>query len=701
MKIITVTLDASFASINCKPSPSRQIEKKILSNVECTLVSANSEELVLKMNDDDVVKLETLINEAVGEINTDTEPEGAYQIRVENYEPVSEEDFIEEEATLTEEQEKVADGFAPLEGELPFADIDTDSGESTEEKSKEYIPPYDLESLLNEVPMKHSEELKKYLRETNMVIPMLKKMDNERCIWSQNLLVSIDTGFGLTTFLKTLVKIHINNDLLEDREELDTCFAEIKLTRKESDKDIDEIWGGFVDGVYKYERMAKRKKLTVVCIDISDYLPILNSSKISNYLKELADSAENFICVFRIPFMEQSAVDEVAATLEDVMNIRTLCVPPIPMDDMVAYMKNRLKRMGIDSDDKCNEGLESCLLLEKNDDSFFGYKTLNKVIDRVVYEKALKNAQNGEMSSKLDPSDIIIGDVSVLNDFDPTEKLRELVGMEAISQQISEIIAQMKVAKEMAASGADVDKPSIHMMFTGNPGTGKTTVARIVAKIMKEQGILRKGHMHEYRGRDLCGRYIGETAPKTSAICRDAYGSVLFIDEAYSLFRGDDDSRDYGREALDTLVAEMENHRDDMCVIFAGYTDEMNTMLNGNAGLRSRIPYIIEFPNYTREELAEIFFKMAENKFEYDGEFENAVREFFINLPDETFESKDFSNARFVRNLYEKVWGKAAYRKTIGGEEKLILLKSDLENVARGDEFKVLKDKKTKKIGFV
>ena len=156
-----------------------------------------------------------------------------------------------------------------------------------------------------------------------------------------------------------------------------------------------------------------------------------------------------------------------------------------------------------------------------------------------------------------------------------------------------------------------MERPCIHMRFVGNPGTGKTTVARIIGKILKEKGVLRIGNFYEYAGRDFCGRYVGETAPKTASICRDAYGSVLFIDEAYSLYRGDDNSRDYGREALDTLIAEMENHRNDFVVIMAGYTDDMDKLMAGNMGLASRMPYTIEFPNFTREQLYEIFESMS------------------------------------------------------------------------------------------
>jgi len=178
---------------------------------------------------------------------------------------------------------------------------------------------------------------------------------------------------------------------------------------------------------------------------------------------------------------------------------------------------------------------------------------------------------------------------------------------------------------------------------------------------------------------------------------------VLFIDEAYSLFRDDFSSaRDYGREALDTLVAEMENHRDDFCVIMAGYKDEMDAMLLGNAGLKSRIPYEIEFPNFTRDDLEKIFFTMLDGVFDYEDGLKNAVHEFFAGIPEETFSSKEFSNARLVRNLYERTWGKAAYRQSLDGSDDLRILKSDLAGAMSDSEFKKLmkKNDERRPIGF-
>ena len=174
---------------------------------------------------------------------------------------------------------------------------------------------------------------------------------------------------------------------------------------------------------------------------------------------------------------------------------------------------------------------------------------------------------------------------------------------------------------------------------------------------------------------------------------------MLFIDEAYALYDGSRSSNDYGREALTTLISEMENHRDDMLVIMAGYTDDMETLMQGNAGLRSRMPFMIEFPNYTRTQLYEIFMLMVRKNFDYEPGLEEEVRKFFDSISQEYYDSHEFANARFVRNLYERTWSKGATRAALEGLPRLKLLKQDFIAASGEKEFGEKLQKETR-IGF-
>ena len=254
----------------------------------------------------------------------------------------------------------------------------------------------------------------------------------------------------------------------------------------------------------------------------------------------------------------------------------------------------------------------------------------------------------------------------------------------ATMADIREIVSQIKVA----ASNEKLDHPCIHMRFTGSPGTGKTTVARILGEILREEGILRKGAFFEYSARDLVAEYVGQTAVKTATICRDAYGSVLFIDEAYALYEGGDhNNNDYGREAITTLISEMENHRDDMLVVMAGYTDEMETLMKANPGIRSRMPCLLHFKNYTRRQLFDIFMLMVRKHFDYDPDLEEEALHYFEKLPEEYMVSKEFANARFVRNLYERTWSKGALRTSLSGSKTIVLTRQDFIAASGEKEF--------------
>jgi probable Rubsico expression protein CbbX len=226
----------------------------------------------------------------------------------------------------------------------------------------------------------------------------------------------------------------------------------------------------------------------------------------------------------------------------------------------------------------------------------------------------------------------------------------ELVGLAPVKARIREIAAFLVVSRARAAMGLEAATPSLHMCFSGNPGTGKTTVALRMAEILHRLGYVRKGHVVSVTRDDLVGQYIGHTAPKTKEVLKKAMGGVLFIDEAYYLYRPENE-RDYGQEAIEILLQVMENNRDDLVVILAGYKDRMDTFFQSNPGMSSRIAHHIDFPDYSEGELSLIAGKMVEGmNYQLDADAETAMAE-YIHL---RRQQPHFANARSIRNALDR-----------------------------------------------
>jgi len=241
---------------------------------------------------------------------------------------------------------------------------------------------------------------------------------------------------------------------------------------------------------------------------------------------------------------------------------------------------------------------------------------------------------------------------------DPMEELDALIGLQSIKHDVKEIIAYAKIQKMREENGLKTAPVSLHLVFTGNPGTGKTTVARIMAKLYRQIGVLSKGQLVEVDRSGLVAGYVGQTALKTQQKIEEAMGGVLFIDEAYALAK---EGNDFGQEAIDTILKAMEDNRKDFIVIVAGYTKPMETFIESNPGLKSRFNKYIEFADYTMEELTAIFQTFCD-KYEYEIDEENLgrVTELLRIKKTETLES--FANAREVRNLFEKITTNQARR---------------------------------------
>jgi len=256
---------------------------------------------------------------------------------------------------------------------------------------------------------------------------------------------------------------------------------------------------------------------------------------------------------------------------------------------------------------------------------------------------------------------------------------RELVGLVPVKTRIREVAALLLVERARRSLGLEAGPPPLHMSFTGNPGTGKTTVARRMAEILHRLGYIRRNHVVTVTRDDLVGQYIGHTAPKTKEVLKKAMGGVLVIDEAYYLYRPENE-RDYGQEAIEILLQVMEDNRDDLVVILAGYKDRMDTFFQSNPGMASRVAHHIDFPDYSAEELFQIAGLMASAlQYRFDAEAELALRDYIVRR----MQQPRFSNARSIRNAIDRARLRQANR--LFAERGMRLDRIALQTIAAAD----------------
>lgn len=599
--------------------------------------------------------------------------ENVFSITVSDYVlPEKNEEIVEENKETVEENTEEEKECEQSKNKIAEENVNNSSKKSAVEVCDELIG---------------AEEFKELIKECSIIAPGICEHNVRDAFTARSYLFSINSGYGFTTYAELFADVVEELDLFKTASKNRVVELTLSSDPHRENESFEKVLSNF-------QRFNCGK---IVCIDISEWMLKINEAKFRDFLFEINKNIGKNIVFFRVPYIEKHLLMEINQNLNDILTVKAVSIVPFNEMQLREYAEKLFVEKKFTVDEEAWTVFNEKIAEEKNDGRFYGVKTVKKVVLEIIYQKQLYNALNNSDDIQIESKDI----KATLRETEITQKsgfqaLDDLVGMEEVKERIKEVVSQI----EASLKNDSLDKPCIHMRFLGNPGTGKTTVARILGKILRERGVLRNGNFFEYTGRDLCGRYVGETAPKTAAICRDAYGSVLFIDEAYSLYRGDSHGDwDYGKEAIDTLVAEMENNRSDFMVIMSGYTDDMNKMLTGNAGLKSRMPYEIVFPNYTREQLAQIFFKMAGKYFSVDNEAKEMILDYFNKLPDQLLESKEFSNARFARNLFERTWGKAVLRSQLANQELKEITAEDFRQASADKEFIISVDRR-KSIGF-
>ena len=491
----------------------------------------------------------------------------------------------------------------------------------------------------------------------------------QEVFFSETYLFSIDTGSGYHTSLALFSRLLSELKLFSGVVPTDTI-----VIPSFGDKEVTTKMG---NAIATLESALQKQR--VLCIDLTEWIGHTGSKELKKLLMTVFRGNSKCAVVFRVPYVKAAILTDIVNDLEDIVSVRPVVFEPFTDEELREVADRYLAKHGFDLSEEAWDVFHRRIQFEKANGYFYGVHTVHKVIGDIIRKKELLAAKQGKADKHVtEEIGSLIETAPEEEERDHLQDLRELIGMESITEQMISIVNQIVYAR----SNGMKSQPTMHMCFVGNPGTGKTTVARIMGQVLKDKGVLRIGKFFEHHARDLCGEYVGHTAPKTHAICEEAYGSVLFLDEAYSLAT-DHDRYDYGKEAIDTLIAEMENHGDDLVVVFAGYPDDIEKMISLNPGMRSRIPYTLTFPSYTPEQLAAIFEKMLSSSFSYTEDLMDHVREFFKNLPQEMISDKAFGNGRFVRNLFERTWGKAIARNSENGYDSLVINTEDFDAAVR------------------
>lgn len=357
-------------------------------------------------------------------------------------------------------------------------------------------------------------------------------------------------------------------------------------------------------------------------------------ASIETLAEEISSHKKDCLTILVFSKTEMKAADNLKSRLSDIRFVQ-IEEDVLPYEEAVEILEQKARNNGLDD--------ANSLKAKLNKDSSYYMADLNSLYEDWADNTAIieRYPQYAEIETGVPEINKPVGSAY--------DKLQNLIGLTSVKKVVDQSIAFNNFQKLCSDKKLGSEKPSRHMVFTGNPGTAKTTVARLFAKIMKDNEILPKGTLVEVGRKDLVGKYVGWTAKLVESAFEKAKGSVLFIDEAYSLC--DDHEGMYGDEAINTIVQMMENYRDDTIVIFAGYPDKMEKFLDKNPGLRSRIAFHLNFDDYSQDELFEIMKLIAsDQKVSFSEDVEKKVR----SIIEKAVNHDDFGNGRFVRNLFEK-----------------------------------------------
>ena len=528
--------------------------------------------------------------------------------------------------------------------------------------------------------------LKNVKKEIERIVRLIKYAKNRNEVLKINKYINLsyhfafmgNPGTGKTTVARLIGDIFYYLGILEkghvvevDRSDIVGKF--IGETAKLTKKAIDKAMGGilFIDEAYSLAKGGENS---------NDY----GKEAIETLLKSMEDNRGKFTVIFAGYKKEMRNLINMNPGLQSRINLM-INFDDYTDEELIHIAKNIAKEEYYKLSEDGEKAFIERIQKEKVDENFANARVVRNLMDEAVREKAFRTGDETVCEEEL--TTLTSEDFGVDLKFTARDSIKEyetqlesLVGLDNVKSLIKDILNTVELIHRKKEMGINCEDVSLNMIFSGNPGTGKTTVARIVGKILKAMGILKKGHMVEVTRSDLVGQYVGQTGPKTLEKIKEAYGGILFIDEAYTLNSGSEN--DFGSEAIGTLIKEMEDNRDKLIVIMAGYTKEMKELLNINPGLESRIKFNIQFNDYSGDELFKIFKSLCKReKYKISHNAYKKLKEDFEELSEN--KGRNFGNGRLVRKYFENVKMKQATRiinENINEKEEMLkIIKEDID----------------------
>ena len=521
--------------------------------------------------------------------------------------------------------------------------------------------------------------IKKEMRELYQFLQIQKKREKETgkaSTLNLHFLFTGNPGTGKTTVARILGRLFKAIDLLQDDKVVERAGKDlvgqfVGSTPKKVNETVDQAMGGilFIDEAYTLTPDSGMDSFSKEAVD--------------TLLKRLEDDRGKFICIAAGYKKEMQHFLTANPGLPSRFT-RTLHFADYEPEELATIFRSLAEQQGYTFEPQAFEAIRGMFtsVYENRSETFGNAREVRIIWERTIQNQASRLSRDAGATSysTIELADLAMPTKPKDEGINPLQQLDGLIGMGVVKNEVHELINLLKIEAQRAKVGGTSSLPNLHMVLTGNPGTGKTTVAKILGGVFRQLGILKKGHVVETDRSGLVGQYVGETAQKTQKKIDDAMGGMLFVDEAYSL-APKNGGNDFGKEAIDTLLKRMEDDRGKFIVLAAGYADDMDRFLASNDGLKSRFTRFLHFDDYTGEEMTLIFTKLVKDKGLLLGEGADAVVRVKF---DALYEARDksYANGRTARNLFEKCLQKQASRlsqeSTTEKEQLMTLVPKDI-----------------------